>query len=63
MPCRPTCPRLVLVDDEEFTHKMMDLVLSDTVRVEGSLLQSQSEGMVAFRPADSQHTWALTFDC
>lgn len=32
MPCHATCPRIVLVDDEEFTHEMVDLVLRESLR-------------------------------
>lgn len=32
MPSHATCPRIVLVDDEEFTHEMVDLVLRESLR-------------------------------
>jgi hypothetical protein len=31
MPNHAPCPRIVLVDDEEFVHEMVDLVLSAAV--------------------------------
>ena len=31
MTSRRTCPRIVLVDDEEFTHEMVDLVLRESL--------------------------------
>jgi len=32
MSAQKTCPRIVLVDDEEFTHEMVDLVLRESLR-------------------------------
>jgi CheY-like chemotaxis protein len=32
MSAAPTCPRIVLVDDQEFTHEMVDLVLRESLR-------------------------------
>jgi CheY-like chemotaxis protein len=31
MPSHATCPRIVLVDDEEFTHEMVDLALRESL--------------------------------